>query len=751
MVLAFMTDLWRQHKGIIVILFIYLVLATLYSVVTPLFEASDEMWHYPFVKHLADGGGLPVQDPQNLGPWRQEGSQPPLYYALSALVSAWVDTSDAEELIWRNPHADIGLPMADGNINMVIHTEQEAFPWSGTALAAHLVRLFSVLLGAVTVLATYLAAREINPANQPMAVGAAAFTAFNPMFLFVSGSVNNDNLVVALASLSFWWMLRLVRVGPSMGRFALLGVLLGLAMISKTSGLGLLALAGLTVVLLAYQRRSWRVLFVGGIIIGCVSLAIGGWWYYRNWRLYGDPLGLNTFVAIVGARHPQPTLQQLWGERAGFTMSYWGFFGGMSLPAEPWLYVAFNALAGLGIAGLAVMILREVITKRWTYEQWTRLLIALAWPAIVFVSLIRWTLMTIATQGRLMFSAMAAISVLIIWGLTTLAPRRWRWAPTTLVTVIALFAATVMPFTTIGPAYARPRLLTTGDVSHIEHRLDADFEGLMALLGYDLETTELTPGGSLEITLYWRSLAPMSEDYSVFVHLLGVDDLIIAQRDTYPGLGSYPTSLWKRGDTIADRYVLGVPDAVLTPGEATIEVGLYRLADGLRLGVLDESGSVVSDNVRFARLSIWRAEVGGIPNPVNFNLDNKMALVGYDLDRTAAAPGETFEVTLYWKALSKMDLNYSVFTQVLGEGDSIWAQKDNWPRGGDAPTSIWEVGQVIEDTYVLVVKDDAPAGVYDLQVGVYLGETGDRLSLLGEGGHVQDNRILLGKVRIVRP
>ncbi len=144
---AFLADLWRQHKGIIVVLLLYLVLATIYSVVTPLFEASDEMWHYPFVKHLAEGGDLPVQDPQNLGPWRQEGSQPPLYYALGALVSAWVDTSDAEELIWRNPHADIGLPTADGNINMVIHTEREAFPWSRTALAAHLVRFFSVLLG----------------------------------------------------------------------------------------------------------------------------------------------------------------------------------------------------------------------------------------------------------------------------------------------------------------------------------------------------------------------------------------------------------------------------------------------------------------------------------------------------------------------------------------------------------------------------------------------------------------------------
>lgn len=748
---ASLNDLWRQHKGIGVILFLYLVLATTYSVVTPLFEASDEMWHYPFITHLADGGSLPVQDPQNLGPWRQEGSQPPLYYALGALLSAWVDTSDAQELIWRNPHADIGIPTADGNINMVIHTEREFFPWSGTALAAHLVRLFSVLLGAVTVLGTYLSAREISPENTAVAVGAAALTALNPMFLFVSGSVNNDNLVVALASVSFWWMLRLIRVGPSTGRFLVLGTLLGLAAISKASGLGLLALAALTLALLAHRRRSWRILLAGGVIIGCASVAIGGWWYYRNWRLYSDPLGLNTFVAIVGARYPQPTLRQLWGERVGFSMSYWGFFGGMNLPAEPWVYTVFNALASLGIVGLLVMILREVMLRRWVYEQWAQLLIALAWPAIVFVSLIRWTLMTIATQGRLMFSAMTAISVLIAWGLTSVLARRWRWVPAALILVIGLSIATATPFVTIAPAYARPPLLTTEGVSRIEHRLDADFEGRVVLLGYDVKGTEVEPGGSLEVTLYWRSLVPMQDDYSVFVHLLGSPDLVLAQRDTYPGLGSYPTSLWEPGDTIADRYVLPVPRAILAPSEATIEVGLYRLADGSRLRVLDESGKVQGDNVRFARISILRTETAGIPNPVYFNLDDKIALVGYDLDRTAAGPGEAFHLTLNWKALSKMDQNYSVFTQVLGEGDNIWAQKDSWPRGGDAPTSTWEVGQVIEDAYVLVVREDAPAGAYDLQVGVYLGATGDRLSVLGEGGHVQGNRVLLGKVRIVRP
>ena len=123
--------------------------------------------------------------------------------------------------------------------------------------------------------------------------------------------------------------------------------------------------------------------------------------------------------------------------------------------------------------------------------------------------------------------------------------------------------------------------------------------------------------------------------------------------------------------------------------------------------------------------------------------------MGYDLDRAAAHPGEAFHLVLYWRSLKGVEQDYSVFTQVIGEGNRIWAQEDAWPQEGNAPTSTWRPGQIIEDRYELIIKDDAPAGVYDLQVGMYLSATGKRLKLLGEGGHVQDDRIVLGKVRII--
>src|SRR5262249_16021773 len=143
-----------------VILAAYLVLATVYSVVTPIFEASDELWHYPMVQYLATHGfQLPPQQPGIETDWRQEGSQPPLYYLIAAAITAPIDTSDLDFIRRQNPHADIGVIRPDGNVNMIVHrTEAEAFPWRGTVLAVHLARFLSIALGLGTVIVTFLLA-----------------------------------------------------------------------------------------------------------------------------------------------------------------------------------------------------------------------------------------------------------------------------------------------------------------------------------------------------------------------------------------------------------------------------------------------------------------------------------------------------------------------------------------------------------------------------------------------------------------
>ncbi|GAI85864.1 unnamed protein product, partial [marine sediment metagenome] len=292
--------------------------------------------------------------------------------------------------------------------------------------------------------------------------------------------------------------------------------------------------------------------------------------------------------------------------------------------------------------------------------------LVILWPCLLLAALVRWTMMTTASQGRLMFSAITAISLVMVMGLAGLTPSRLRALLPVAMSVAELVIAFLLPFVTIRPAYAPPILLADSDVAGLSTRLDVTFGEKMRLLGYELENDRVSPGEDLTVTLYWKAVAPMQENYSVFVHLLEANDLIIGQRDVYPGQGNYPTTLWSPGQIIADTYVIPVSPASLTPGEAQLEVGLYRWASRKRLLATDGSGAELGDNVRFGRIIVPLRTAQGIPNPVHFNLENRVALIGYDLDRTAAWPGESFHLTLYWRALRDGDTNYSVFTHVLG-------------------------------------------------------------------------------------
>ncbi|MEP7293074.1 MAG: hypothetical protein ABI835_14930, partial [Chloroflexota bacterium] len=93
------------HRRLLwLILAAYLVLATTYSVTTPIFEASDELWHYPMVQYLATHGlALPPQEIGVVTAWRQEGSQPPLYYLAAAVLTTPIDTSDMDVIRRINP------------------------------------------------------------------------------------------------------------------------------------------------------------------------------------------------------------------------------------------------------------------------------------------------------------------------------------------------------------------------------------------------------------------------------------------------------------------------------------------------------------------------------------------------------------------------------------------------------------------------------------------------------------------------
>jgi uncharacterized membrane protein len=256
----------RNEKILVAfVLLLFIALAALYSIITPVFEGFDENWHYAFVQHLASGKGLPRQPAEQFPHLaRQEASQPPLYYALAAAVTFWIPNNDTK-IYDRYNQQFVPIPWDyRDNKNVIVHTDAEKFPWRGTVLAIHLARFFSVLLGTLTIYFTYVLARSIFPDNHMLALGAMILVALTPSFIFTSAIVNNDVLVAFLSSLVLVLLVRLVQVmktSRSVRRdeyikwTAILGVACALAALTKLSGLGLYLLVGIALSIVASEPK----------------------------------------------------------------------------------------------------------------------------------------------------------------------------------------------------------------------------------------------------------------------------------------------------------------------------------------------------------------------------------------------------------------------------------------------------------------------------------------------------------------
>ncbi|TKJ30720.1 MAG: hypothetical protein CEE40_04300, partial [Chloroflexi bacterium B3_Chlor] len=111
--------------------------------------------------------------------------------------------------------------------------------------------------------------------------------------------------------------------------------------------------------------------------------------------------------------------------------------------------------------------------------------------------------------------------------------------------------------------------------------------------------------------------------------------------------------------------------------------------------------------------------------------------------------GDTLGLTLYWQALTEMNISYTVFTHLLDQEGRMWGQKDSIPGGGQLPTTSWIRGEIIQDEYEIEVSGDAPAGECVLEIGMYQWETGERLPVFDEEGTPQGDRILVDQVQIL--
>jgi hypothetical protein len=136
------------------------------------------------------------------------------------------------------------------------------------------------------------------------------------------------------------------------------------------------------------------------------------------------------------------------------------------------------------------------------------------------------------------------------------------------------------------------------------------------------------------------------------------------------------------------------------------------------------------------------------PIPLDIQLGSDISLQGYQIVSQSVSPGQILSLLLHWQALAQPDRNYKVFVQLLSPEGQLVAQRDSQPLDGFRPTSTWRPSQEITDRYGLLLPDTLPFSTYQLLVGMYDGETGQRLQVSGESTQAGADMMLLTEIQV---
>ena len=134
-------------------------------------------------------------------------------------------------------------------------------------------------------------------------------------------------------------------------------------------------------------------------------------------------------------------------------------------------------------------------------------------------------------------------------------------------------------------------------------KVDAVLGDRIRVHGADAPTTPVERGSKLSVRFYFEALADLDRDWQIFVH---VDHRLSEYRingDHFPVEGRYATTLWQRGDVVADDWSRGLPlDA--PAGTYDVYVGFYIGNDRLPFSRGDAKVNDGSNRVRVATITV---------------------------------------------------------------------------------------------------------------------------------------------------
>jgi hypothetical protein len=356
---------FKKHIGLLLILIAYVVVAGLFALRTPPWQAPDEPAHYNYAAQVTRSGCCPTIE---VGDWD------------SAYLDQLKAARFAPELLGRLDT----IQYEDHQPPLYYLLQSVVYKLTNGSLIA--MRLFSAFLGMGTIACAYFIARLLLPERPQVALGAAALVAFLPQQVAILASVNNDSLAGLEIGLTLLATLLYLKGQDTIYRVptvVVLGVLCGLGLLTKVSTLFLVGVVAVAILLKWWQQKplpptpspytergsktsqypSLNALLHNLLIFAVPVVILGGIWWLHSINVYGFPdiFGLRRHDLVVTDQARTADLIAQIGFTDYFSRalqttfnSFWGQFGWMALPLPGWMYPVFLVLLLVGGGGLVL-------------------------------------------------------------------------------------------------------------------------------------------------------------------------------------------------------------------------------------------------------------------------------------------------------------------------------------------------------------------------------------------------------------
>jgi hypothetical protein len=435
-----------------------------WSIMTPIFQGNDESEHFANVEHLAMTGHPP--DPSQISPLPAYSTHQGLSMLAAHQNSLVID--DTARPFWSTDREAAlaarqrGTSRSDGGgftVSASGHSGlyyalfsplYRATTWMQPANQLVVLRIFNSAAAALVALfAVLCCALLLGESRKRAAAVAGALIAFQPMFGYVSGAINNDTFVNVTGAATIYLLLLLACKGWTVRREVALGVIAVLGPIGKLTGAASSIYAAAWIAVLLIRDRTGRAVRGGATILATVVATAA------SWLLVTSIIGWQS--TLINVHTDPPTNPPEWASTLPQRLDYifqqlipWiHFTGPMTMQSFPfariyivggfadlfWHRISYPIpVYGVIAAVLAFLVACGLLAlwryRSWAREHWVPLAMILLYPCFVYF-LVEWQYAVpggrdpVAEQGRYIFPAIAALAVAAAGAPLGLKPR-WR-------------------------------------------------------------------------------------------------------------------------------------------------------------------------------------------------------------------------------------------------------------------------------------------------------------------------------------